>query len=132
MVMDPKMTKKTTRKITTDFSEEEIQNLVVLPLLRSIGFKDGQLEFQNNLTLQLGHQNFEVDKRISGRLDILVKSIDGEKNLFVIEAKRDDIKFTNKEVEQVISYARLVHPIAPFAILANGKEFKIYDTFTKE
>ncbi|GAB1443367.1 hypothetical protein MASR2M39_22070 [Ignavibacteriales bacterium] len=130
--MGPKMTKKTTRKITTDFSEEEIQNLVVLPLLRSIGFKDGQLEFQNNLTLQLGHQNFEVDKRISGRLDILVKSIDGEKNLFVIEAKRDDIKFTNKEVEQVISYARLVHPIAPFAILVNGIEFSIYDTFTKE
>lgn len=126
------MATKTKRNITTNFSEEDIQNKVVLPLLRSIGFKEDQLEFQNHLTLRLGHQEFDVDKRVSGRLDILVKSVDGEKNLFVIEAKRDDIKFTDKEVEQVISYARLVHPIAPFAILANGDDVSIYDTFTKE
>lgn len=126
------MATKTKRKITTNFSEEDIQNKVVLPLLRSIGFSDSELEFQNRFEVHLGHTRTKLKERLDGRLDILAKSNDGERNLFVIEVKRDDKDFTQSDILQVTSYARLVHPIAPFSILVNGKGFKIYNTYTRE
>lgn len=125
------MGKKTKVVRTTNHSEEDIQNKIILPLLREIGFEEDQLIFQHRFTIQIGHNELEVES-VGGRSDILCKSFDGKKTLFVIEAKRDDIEFSDEEIEQVISYARLVHPIAPFSILANGKDFKIYNTYTKE
>ncbi len=32
------------------------------------------------------------------------------------------------DIDQAISYSRLVHPIAPFSLITNGKEIRIFDT----
>lgn len=126
------MAKRTKKSKITNYTEEDIQNKVVLPLFRSIGFSDSELEFQNRFEVHLGHTRTRLKDRLDGRLDILAKSNDGERNLFVIEVKRDDKDFTQSDILQVTSYARLVHPIAPFSILVNGQGFKIYNTYTRE
>ena len=39
---------------------------------------------------------------------------------------------TDEDRDQAVSYARLVHPIAPYAIITNAKETKIYDSVSKD
>lgn len=126
------MGKKTKVARTTNHSEEDIKIKIILPLLRKIGFSEDQLTFEDKFTIPLGHNQSDIKQSVDGYSDILCKSSDGKRNLFVIEVKRDDVKFTQKEIEQVISYAKLVHPIAPLSILTNGKDLLVYDTYTKE
>lgn len=115
-------------------SEEEIKLKVVYPLLRQIGFEDDELEFERSFPLRLGLYTYKVDtmKQVASahpRLDILVKR-DG-KNLFVIEVKTDAKTLTDDDRDQAVSYARLVHPMAPVAIVTNGLQSKVYEIVDK-
>jgi len=115
-------------------TEEDVIHKVIMPFLASKGFKPEDLYFQKSFTLQLGRGVYRVDteeQRTTGqaRLDILVT--ENEKNVFLIEAKSDSAKLTDEDRDQAISYARLVHPMAPITIVTNGKEVRLYDTVTK-
>jgi len=63
-----------------------------------------------------------------GRIDLLVKASDGSP-LFLVEVKKPDIDIETGK-DQAISYARLL--LAPFAIITNGKETKLYDPFLQD
>jgi len=84
--------------------------------------------------LKLGRTTVEVGSNkprsdIGGRLDVLVKNIQGE-NLFIVELKGSNQKLTDDDTKQGISYARLLEQIAPFVVISNGHESKIFDTIT--
>ncbi len=116
-------------------TEEDIKIKVILPFLKSLGFKENELQFEEGFYLRLGSYTVRVDtdKQIETakpRLDILVKR--NGQNYFVIEVKADSHDLTEEDKEQAISYARLVHPIAPLAIVTNGKQSRIYNVLTKE
>lgn len=116
-------------------SEEDIKIKIVLPFLKSLGFEENELTLEESFHLRLGSHTVRVDtgrqmEAARPRLDILVKR--NGQNYFVIEVKVDSHKLTDEDKEQAISYARLVHPIAPLAIVTNGRQSKIYDVLTKE
>ncbi len=112
-----------------EHTEEDIKQKVIMPFIKSLGFDESELEFEKSFSLHLGRYAVRIDtekqiKEAHPRLDILVKR-DG-RNLFVIEAKTDFKDLTDDDKEQAISYARLVHPMAPLAITTNGKDHRIY------
>lgn len=115
-------------------TEEDIKQKVIMPFLLSLGFDNSELKFEDSFTIRLGKHcvSINTQKQVETacpRLDILVKH--KGINLFVIEVKSDAIILTDQDRDQAVCYARLVDPIAPFAILTNGKEFLIYETITK-
>ena len=117
------------------YSEEDIVQKFIIPFLKSKGFNQNELSFEKSFTLRLGKHTHKVntEKQIEtaqARLDILVTR-DGE-NLFIIEAKADSRMLTDEDRDQAISYARLIHPIAPISIVTNGRDFFLYDTVSKE
>jgi len=116
-------------------TEEDIKVKVIIPFLESLGFEISELELEKSFQIKLGTYAIRVDTekqihRASSRLDILVKK--NGNPLFVIEAKTDSHSITDDDKEQAICYARLVHPIAPLAIVTNGKDSRAYNTITKE
>lgn len=117
-------------------TEEDIKNKFVLPVLGGMGFEVSDIYFEKSIFLRLGKNVYKVDsdeqiEKGMGRLDILIKGVNG-KNLFIIEVKQDEKTINSEDIDQGISYARLVDPIAPFTIITNGKELKIFDSITKE
>ena len=117
-------------------NEEDLKQKVVLPYIKSLGFTLNELEFEKNFSIRLGRQvyrinNYKKKENAKGRLDILCKS--GDKNLFVIETKSDDVKITQDDIDQGISYARLLlDNIAPFVLITNGKDTRVMDTISKK
>jgi hypothetical protein len=112
-------------------NEETVKNTIILPYFQSLGFDKTQLEFETSFTIRLGtfaHLIDGVKDRATGRLDILFKK-NGE-NLFVVETKAEGHKISDDDKLQAISYARLLQNIAPFAIVSNGIETKVYDVIT--
>lgn len=118
-------------------NEEEIKIKIVLPFLRELGFIETDLLFEKSFSIRAGRNTFIVDnskeiENINPRLDILVKDKIEQKNLFVLEIKSDQTQIQSEDIDQAISYSRLVHPIAPFSLITNGKEIKIFDTISKK
>jgi len=113
-------------------SEEDIKAKIIIPFLKECGFGTDELTFESSFILKLGRNWVTKNKNncIGGRLDILVKL--NEKNLFVIEVKRDSKALDEEDKTQAISYARLIHPMAPFAITTNGKDTRIYNSITQQ
>lgn len=113
-------------------SEENLKAKVLLPFLSAVGIALDQIDVEKTLRLRLGrgvHQY--VSDTASGRLDLLVRSREGE-NLFVVELKREDLDLTDDDRDQGISYARLLDQIAPFVLLTNGRESRLYDSISRE
>ncbi len=117
-------------------TEEDVKIKTVLTWLKELGFSEPELKFERTLTLKLGRATVCVGgkrktKSKAGRYDILVSRDDA--NLFMVEVKAPDEKLTDDDRDQAISYARLVHPIAPFALVTNGRDdWKLYDSITKD
>lgn len=90
------------------------------------------LEHQTFFSVRLGHATVRVDgssaEKLSGRADILVSH--NKKPLAILELKREDINLSGDDIQQGLSYARLTNPMTPLVIVSNGKEFKIYDTYS--
>ena len=97
-------------------------------------FAELKITHQNTFNLRLGHSDILVEgvakSRIGGRLDILILKDDIP--LAVLEIKKGDVKITSDDVNQGISYARLLDTIAPLVIITNGIETKYYSTYTKD
>ena len=114
-------------------SEEDAKLHIIIPLLHSLGFVE-ELQFEGSFYVRLGHNTVEIanSKRqgIGGRYDILVRY--QGRNLCIFEIKSTDQSLTDDDRDQAISYARLVHPICPLAVLSNGIDIRIFDVVTKE
>jgi len=117
-------------------NEEEVKVKIILPWLQQIGVELSELSLEKSFTFRAGRRTIEVDtgkqlsSTVGARLDILVKRRDN--NLLVVEVKRSNSKLTDADRDQAISYASLVRPIAPFALVTNGHDYKLFDTVTEQ
>ncbi|SNT39746.1 Type I restriction enzyme R protein N terminus (HSDR_N) [Ekhidna lutea] len=107
-------------------NEEDVRGKILLPFLSNLGFGESEVFLENSFTIRLGKSRIKT-----GRSDILCKR--HGQNLFVIELKKDSKSIDQNDIEQGISYARLLQDnIAPFTIITNGKDTKIFDTISRE
>ena len=114
-------------------NEAEIRRNIIDPLLSDLGLEPSEISLERPFTIKLGRYSDEIggeEKIARPRYDYLVRK--NEVNLFIVEAKNEEHKISVDDMEQAICYARLVDPIAPFAVLINGKDGKVYDTLTRE
>lgn len=117
-------------------TEEDIKIKYVLPWLKQTGVELHEIQLERSFSLKIGRQFIPIGQAarkrdsVGGRLDILVQR-DG-RNLLIVETKADDLQLTDDDRDQAISYARLVHPIAPYAVVTNGQEYRLYDSVTKD
>lgn len=108
-------------------NEEDIRGKLLLPFLRNLGFDESEIILEKSFSIKLG----KSQHTINGRSDILCKR--NGVNLFIIELKRDSVAIKPDDIEQGISYARLLKGnIAPFTIISNGKKTQIYDSITSQ
>lgn len=127
---------KKMKEQTIEFmNEEEIKVKLVLPYLKSLGFKESDIELETKFTIPLGRNSYCISsgkhkKIAAGRLDILCRK--GSNNLFLIEAKAGNRKITQKDIEQGVSYASLIRPMPPYVIVTNGKQTKVIDVITNK
>jgi Type I restriction enzyme R protein N terminus (HSDR_N) len=115
--------------------EEDLKVLYLVPLLERLGLHRFDLQLERSFSFKAGRQKLHEDlgqqlREKRPRLDLLMTR-DG-RNLFIIEAKRPGQELTENDALQAISYARLVHPIAPYAIVTNGSQSRLYHTVTRE
>ena len=116
-------------------NEEDLKAKLLLPYIESLGFKSEDITLEKNFSVRLGRKEYPVGgtKEIAtamGRLDILCSA--GGKHLFIIEAKAEDVEISQEDIDQGVSYSRLVHPIVPFVLVTNAKETHVIDVITKE
>jgi hypothetical protein len=112
-------------KVMSSFSwsEEDLKAKVLVPYLVSSGFSLSEMEFEKSFKITVG------TKKITVRSDILLK-VQGHP-MIVIEVKRPEHKINYDDANQAISYARLCETIAPFAMVTNLKETKLFDSYTR-
>jgi hypothetical protein len=133
------------------FSEDDVRSKIVLPWLLERGFNLNDLSLEFSFSIRLGRSVLNVEDGAIGkqkascakgggqyssfypRADILVRNSDG-KNLLIVEVKGPNEPLNNDARDQGISYARLLSNgnIAPYVVLTNGKETKIFDSITRE
>lgn len=117
-------------------NEEEIKIKYILPWLTGTGVRNDEIQLERSFNLKIGRNTVVIGSRdrerdsVGARLDILVRR--GDRNLLIVETKAEELALTDDDRDQAISYARLVHPIAPYAVVTNGREFRLYDCLTKE
>jgi hypothetical protein len=89
---------------------------------------------QRRFTVRLGHETHEFDSAAlwekSGRADILL--FHDDRPLAVLEIKRESAAITRKDYEQAQSYANMLTPRPPLAIVSNGVSTECYDANTGE
>ena len=119
-------------------SEEDIRTKIVTTWLADHGFGATDILIEKSFELRLGRGVLRVgdDKQTNlsrPRADILVRNCDG-RNLLIVEVKAPNQKLDENTREQGISYARLLREggIAPFVVLTNGVESKIFDSISGE
>ena len=120
------------KDISTPFrtdSEEEVR-FAVARFFCDLGFTEQELSLEDHFKIRLGHNAVRIDGkdhngRLTGRSDLLIAR-DG-KNLAIVETKEPDHELTMQDAEQAVSYARLLKQIAPYAIITNGTQTKVYD-----
>jgi len=116
-----------------DVVEEALRSNVIIPYLRALGVTPETIHPEKSFKLRLGRnvaekRNTSSDPAVlGGRLDILVTNSEGH-SLFVMELKRPNEQLTQEDADQGISYARLLTRMAPFVVLTNGIEARLYDT----
>jgi hypothetical protein len=83
-----------------------------LPFLQDLGFDLSEISFEDRFTIRLGRSKSKLE-----RSDILIKR--NGINLFVIELKNESVTITQDDIDQGISYARLLPDnIPPFTMSA--------------
>lgn len=113
--------------------ESRIDNLLktVFPTFNKV-----DVVHQSAFTLKFGHHIISIDgnspKRNYARAisDVLIKVKDI--NTILLELKKEGLKINQDDIEQGLSYARLIHPMPPITLITNGKDHFFYDTYSKE
>lgn len=116
------------KDIPTQFnidSEEDLRTAII-SYFSELGFDADEISCEDSFSVRLGHNAINIDKtRLHGRSDILIAR--NEEPLAIVETKAPTHDLVDEDAQQAISYARLLATIAPFAIVTNGKETKVYD-----
>ena len=103
-----------------------------MPLLKQMGIHAQEISLEGQLNVRLGRAVYAIQRRTEekakGFYDLLVKK-EGV-SLFVVETKNPKDSLTAQDRDQAISYARLL--VAPFAVVSNGRETRIYDALSEE
>ena len=106
-------------------SEEDLRAMVH-SYCSELGFDADEISCEDYFSITLGHNSIPIDKKIAGgRSDILISR--NGKPLAIIETKAPSHDLTDEDAKQAISYARLLATIAPFAIVTNGTDTRVYD-----
>lgn len=121
------------KDIPSNFSVDSEDDLrfAISQYFLELGFESHELSFEDQFTIRLGHNLIEVTRspkeyELKGRSDLLLTR--NGLPLAIVEIKRSTHSITDEDAEQAISYARLLRHIAPYAIVTNGKETRVYDT----
>lgn len=99
-------------------------------------FKDVEVIHQKSFSLKLGHHDLLVNQKEPSKngtraiSDILLK-VDN-KNIILLELKKEGLDLTPQDVDQGISYARLIDRMPPITVVSNGIDHLLYNTFTKK
>ncbi|MCP3995662.1 MAG: type I restriction enzyme HsdR N-terminal domain-containing protein [bacterium] len=106
----------------------------LVPLLERLGLHRDDLHFERSFSFKAGRSTIVEDAASAlqerrPRLDILYTC--GGRNLWVLEAKAPSSELTDDDRLQAVSYARLVHPMAPYALVTNGQDTKLFDVATR-
>lgn len=105
------------------YSEEDMKIKVLLPYLKSLGYSDQELRFENGIDVQIGTKKTkvysDVEVLINGKVEM------------VIDAKKPCRALSEKDLLQVVSYAKLVStPQAMYGVVCNGVDCITTDTYT--
>ena len=99
-------------------------------------FKTVNIQHQKSFSIKFGHHNVKVDlvepSSYPSRaiFDILLTIED--KNVILLELKKEGLNLTNEDILQGLSYARLIDNMPPLTLISNGKDNWFYNTYTKE
>lgn len=89
-----------------------------------------EIKHQLTFSFKLGHKSVKIDgSKVAsrqGRVDILIER--GKERIAILELKRPGAKLTKADIEQGLSYARVLHPRPPLVIVSNGAETHCYAT----
>src|SRR5437899_3129205 len=117
-----------------DVDSEEDLRLAVVKYFHELGFGLDEIKTETRFTIQLGHNTLVVGgqgtshrDQVTGRSDILLAR--HGKPLAIVETKAPGHALNEKDALQALSYARLLREMAPYAIVTNGKDTHVYDTF---
>jgi Type I restriction enzyme R protein N terminus (HSDR_N) len=138
--------------LTSLQSEDDIRTKVVSNWLYGHGVGPKDIHVEHTFSIRLGRSALQVragkltkltsptaikehpdSQCFHPRADLLIRNSEG-RNLLIVEVKAPDEILDDDARDQGISYARLLHEgnIAPFVVLTNGRETKIFDSITKE
>lgn len=125
-----------TANVSTDGkTEADLEARANSALLNAMPWLDvAGIRHQLTFSFRLGHRSVKIDgtksSKRQGRVDILIES--GGKRLAILELKRPDKPLTKEDLEQGLSYARILHPRPPLVIVSNGVATRTYATHTGE
>ena len=112
------------------YSEADVVSKVVVPDLAALGYVEGDtrhgrvvVRHEYPITAQSGREK----KTIFADLVVFVNDVP----VIVVDAKNPRRFLTDNDREQVVSYARLLDKIAPYAALCNGP-WQVYDAIRKQ
>ena len=112
------------------YSEADVVSKVVIPTLAALGYVEGNtrhgrvvVRHEYPITAQSGREK----KTIFADLVVFVNDVP----VIVVDAKNPRQFLTDNDREQVVSYARLLDKIAPYAALCNGP-WQVYDAIRKQ
>lgn len=98
-------------------SEDDCAENVVIPFLMRLGYDRNQIGRKVSITGTSGH-------RFRKQADIVVYV--RERPALVVETKRIQHRLSEEDVNQALSYAQLLEPSTPIAVLTNGRDWEIY------
>ena len=112
------------------YSEQDVLHKVIVPHLAQLGYNE-TANRRNGVALMFNHpiqaHQGREKKTIFADLVVFVDNAP----VIVIDAKNPRSYLTENDREQVVSYARLLPNIAPYAVLCNGG-WQIFDSVRKK
>jgi type I restriction-modification system DNA methylase subunit len=112
------------------YSEQDVMSKVIVPELEALDYKETK-QGSNGVVLRFNHpigaRQGRQKKKIFADLVVYVH----DAPVIVIDAKNPRGYLTDNDREQVVSYARLLEEIAPYAALCNGP-WRIFDSVSKQ
>lgn len=100
-------------------------------------FEKLKVKHQESFSIRFGNHNVTVDLKEPAKrpakaiYDILLTTEDEKINLILLELKKEGKTLSEDDIEQGLSYARLIHPMPPITLISNGSENEFYNTYTK-
>lgn len=120
---------------TKSKTEAELESRVNRALRDAVPWlKAADLKHQLTFSFRLGRNTVVIDgsrsSRRQARLDMLIEH--AGKRLAILELKRPGEPLTAEDVDQGLSYARVLDPRPPITIVSNGTETRTYATHSGE